>query len=168
MPTAIEENLVKGNAVYAETFKAGELPLLPSGKYAVVTCMDSRIFPSTAFAVKLGSAHIIRNAGGSVREAFRSLVISQQMLKTEEVLIIKHTGCGMLTFDNAGARAAVAKNSGEEAAKEVADLDFLPFKDLEQAVRDDVEWLKAKKIESGVRVSGWIYEVETGKVRKVA
>lgn len=167
MTSAVEQNLVEGNRAYSSTFKDGHLALPPSQKYAVVTCMDARIDPAAAFSIPLGAAHVIRNAGGSVREAFRSLVISQQLLGTTDVLIIKHTGCGMLTFDNSTARGIVAKNKGEEAAKEVAELDFLPFPQLEQAVKDDVEWLKAKNVEEGIRVSGWVYEVETGKVRKV-
>lgn len=73
----------------------------------------------------------------------------------------------MLTFDNTAAREIVKKNKGDEAADEVADLDFLTFPDLEQAVRDDVEWLKGRKIEEGLKITGWVYEVETGKARKV-
>jgi carbonic anhydrase len=133
----------------------------------IVTCMDARIDPKSAFNIPLGAAHVIRNAGASAREAFRSLVISQQLLGTSEVLVVKHTGCGMLTFDNAAAREVVKSNKGEAAAKEVQDLDFLTFPDLEQAVRDDVEWLRNKKIEEGVTITGWVYEVETGKARKV-
>lgn len=129
--------------------------------------MDARIDPKGAFNIPLGAAHVIRNAGASARDAFRSLVISQQLLGTTEVLVVKHTGCGMLTFDNPTAKDIVKKNNGEAAAKEVEDLDFLPFPDLEQAVKDDVEWLKARKIEEGVKVTGWVYEVETGKARQV-
>lgn len=129
--------------------------------------MDARIDPTSAFNIPLGAAHVIRNAGASAQDAFRSLVISQQLLGTTEVLIVKHTGCGMLTFDNTAAREIVKKNKGDEAADEVADLDFLTFPDLEQAVRDDVEWLKGRKIEEGLKITGWVYEVETGKARKV-
>jgi carbonic anhydrase len=129
--------------------------------------MDARIDPKAAFGIPLGAAHVIRNAGGSVREAFRSLVISQQLLGTTDVLIVKHTGCGMLTFDNAAARGVVAKNKGDAAAKEVEDLEFLAFPDLEAEVKKDIEWIKSKNVESGINFSGWIYEVETGKVRKV-
>ncbi|KAL1608172.1 hypothetical protein SLS60_003111 [Paraconiothyrium brasiliense] len=111
--------------------------------------------------------HVIRNAGASARDAFRSLVISQQLLGTTEVLLVKHTGCGMLTFDNDTARGLVKKNKGDEAAKEVEDLDFLAFPELEEKVQDDVQWLKSKAVEEGVKVTGWIYEVETGRVRKV-
>jgi carbonic anhydrase len=134
---------------------------------STVTCMDARIDPARAFNIPLGSAHVIRNAGASAKDAFRSLVISQQLLGTTEVLVVKHTGCGMLTFDNEAAREVVRKNKGEEAVNEVQDLDFLTFPELEKAVSDDVEWLKSKKIEEGINFSGWVYEVETGKVRKV-
>ena len=129
--------------------------------------MDARIDPTRAFNIPLGAAHVIRNAGASARDGFRSLVISQQLLGTKEVLVVKHTGCGMLTFDNAAAKDVVRKNNSEEAAKEVEDLDFLPFPDLEQAVKDDVEWLKGKRLEEGVNISGWVYEVETGKANKI-
>lgn len=142
-------------------------PFTPTANKLLVTCMDARIDPKGAFYIPLGAAHVIRNAGASTRDAFRSLVISQQLLGTTEVLVVKHTGCGMLTFDNATAKDIVKKNKGEAAAKEVEDLDFLPFPDLEQAVKDDVEWLKSRNIEEGIKVTGWIYEVETGKARQV-
>jgi len=129
--------------------------------------MDARIDPAAAFNIPLGAAHVIRNAGASAKAAFRDLVISQQLLGTTEVLVIKHTGCGMLTFQNEDARGVVKKNKGEKAAQEVADLDFLPFPDLDDEVKKDVEWLKGKAVEEGITVSGWVYEVETGKVRNV-
>lgn len=98
----------------------------------------------------------------------RSLIISEQLLGTKEIHIIKHTGCGMLTFKNEDARAVVEKNLGAEAGSAVSELDFLPFPSLEAAVSDDVKWLKAQKtIPDDVTISGWIYEVETGKVRAV-
>jgi carbonic anhydrase len=129
--------------------------------------MDARIDPSAAFGIPLGAAHVIRNAGGSARDAFRSLVISQQLLGTTEVLVVKHTGCGMLTFDNETAKGLVKKNKGAAAAKEVENMDFLTFPDLEAKVKEDVAWLKSTAIEEGVNITGWVYEVETGKARKV-
>lgn len=141
---------------------AWSLILLP-----LVTCMDARIDPAAAFGIPLGAAHVIRNAGASARDAFRSIVISQQLLGTTEVLVVKHTGCGMLTFDNATAKRLVKEQKGDEAAKEVEDLDFLTFPDLEAEVKKDVEWLQGKAVEKGIRFTGWIYEVETGKARKV-
>jgi carbonic anhydrase len=129
--------------------------------------MDARIDPTSAFGIPLGAAHVIRNAGASARDAFRSIVISQQLLGTTEVLVVKHTGCGMLTFDNETAKGLVKKNKGEAAAKEVADIDFLTFPDLEAEVKKDVSWLRSKAVEEGIKFTGWIYEVETGKARKV-
>jgi carbonic anhydrase len=130
--------------------------------------MDARIDPAAAFGISLGDAHVIRNAGAVAKDSLRSLVISEQLLGTQEILLVKHTGCGMLTFKNEDAHAIVAKNLGAEATKELEGLDFLPFPDLEQAVKDDVEYLKGSKaIPSNVTISGWVYEVETGKVKQV-
>jgi carbonic anhydrase len=132
--------------------------------------MDARIDPSSAYGISLGDAHVIRNAGGNARDALRSLVISEQLLGTEEILLIKHTGCGMLTFKNEGAVGIVRNNLGEEAVKELGGFggDFQPFPDLEGAVRGDVEFLRGSKlIPEKIRISGWVYEVETGKVRSV-
>jgi carbonic anhydrase len=98
------------------------------------------------------------------------LVISEQLLGTEEILLIKHTGCGMLTFKNEDAAGIVRKNLGEEATAELAAFkgDFLPFPDLDGAVKDDVEFLKGSKlIPEKIKISGWVYEVETGKVTSV-
>ncbi|KAF1995354.1 carbonic anhydrase [Amniculicola lignicola CBS 123094] len=160
-------NLEEGNPKYAESFTQGHLALPPSQRYTVITCMDARIDPTSAFNIPLGAAHVIRNAGASVKDAFRSIVISQQLLGTHEVLVVKHTGCGMLTFTNDDAHGLVTKNKGEEGAAEIKDLDFLTFPDLEAEVKKDVQWLKGKKLEEGVNISGFVYEVETGKVRKV-
>ena len=130
--------------------------------------MDARIDPAAAFGISLGDAHVIRNAGGNARDALRSLVISEQLLGTNEILLIKHTGCGMLTFKNEDAHAVVEKNLGDEGKKELSGLDFQPFPDLEKGLEDDVKYLKASKaIPDSVTVSGWVYEVETGKVKSV-
>ena len=130
--------------------------------------MDARIDPATAFGISLGDAHVIRNAGGSAREALRSLVISQQLLGTKEVLLIKHTGCGMLTFNNEAGHQVVQQNLGGSGAQAISGLDFLTFPDLDEGVKDDVAFLKANKaIAPDVDVSGWVYEVETGKARRV-
>ncbi|PSS27753.1 hypothetical protein M430DRAFT_93901 [Amorphotheca resinae ATCC 22711] len=169
-PTPIQENLVTSNQTYASSFKDGHLALPPAKKYAVVTCMDARIDPAAAYGISLGDAHVIRNAGGNARDALRSLVISEQLLGTQEILLIKHTGCGMLTFKNEDAAGLVRKNLGEEAVGELAAFagDFQPFAELDEAVKTDVAFLKASKlIPETVTISGWVYEVETGKVRSV-
>ncbi|KAH7417200.1 beta carbonic anhydrase clade D [Cadophora sp. MPI-SDFR-AT-0126] len=169
-PTPIQENLVSSNKAYAASFNQGHLALPPAKKYAVVTCMDARIDPASAYGISLGDAHVIRNAGGNARDALRSLVISEQLLGTQEIILVKHTGCGMLTFKNEDAAGLVTKNLGEEAAAELAAFkgDFQAFPDLEAAVKDDVEFLKGSKlIPDSVTISGWVYEVETGKVKSV-
>lgn len=136
--------------------------------YATVTCMDARIDPAAALGISLGDAHVVRNAGASAADALRSIIISQQLLGTREVVLIKHTGCGMLTFTTDVARAVVRENLGGEAGEEVARLDFLPFADLEEAVRRDVAFLKGSRLLSDeIVLSGWVYEVESGKVRQV-
>ncbi|KAH6622055.1 carbonic anhydrase [Boeremia exigua] len=167
MSTNGTQNLEQGNRAYVAEFTHGDLALPPSQKYAILTCMDARIDPAAAFGIPLGAAHVIRNAGGSARDAFRSIVISQQLLGTTEVLVVKHTGCGMLTFDNETAKGLVKKNKGDLAAKEVENIDFLTFPDLEAKVKEDVEWLKGTAVEEGIRITGWVYEVETGRARQV-
>ncbi|KAI9797284.1 MAG: hypothetical protein M1833_005580 [Piccolia ochrophora] len=169
MTTQVQKDLLANNSSYAKQFDKGDLALPPAKGYLVVTCMDARIDPSAALGIELGDAHVIRNAGGSAREALRSIIISQQLLGTKEVVLVKHTGCGMLTFKNADALAVVEKNLGEEAAKEVEGLDFLPFPELDQAVKDDISYLRASKaVPDGIKFSGFVYDVSTGRVREVA
>ncbi len=130
--------------------------------------MDARLDPAAAFGIGPGDAHVVRNAGGAARDALRSLVVSQQLLGTREVLVVKHTECGMLTFGNADARALVAANLGPAAADLLRGLDFLPFADPDAEVRADVAFLAASPaIPDHVALSGWVYEVATGRVRKV-
>ena len=136
--------------------------------------MDARIDPSAAYSLPLGSAHVIRNAGGSARDALRSLVISNHALGTEEVLIIKHTRCGLLGPANATnemVRGVVRTNlglkDGEDA--ELEEYDFEPIADLEERVRDDVVWFRGHKwtTKEKIRLTGWVHDTDTGVVRKV-
>ncbi|KAI1772178.1 carbonate dehydratase [Hypoxylon cercidicola] len=169
MTSATQKNLIDKNAEYASKFTQGHLALPPTKQYLVLTCMDARIDPAAAFGINLGDAHVIRNAGASARDAQRSIIISEQLLGTKEIILVKHTGCGMLTFSNEDAHGLVKKNLGPGAAAEIATLDFLTFSDLEDAVREDIGFLKTSAtVPNDVTVSGWVYEVETGKVRQVA
>lgn len=150
--------------------------------------MDARIDPAAAFGISLGDAHVIRNAGADASDALRSIVISQQLLGTREILLVKHTGCGMLTFTNEQAHALAEENLVGDVAAAAADgdqstvdiglkvrqalrselADFRPFPQLEESVRGDVKWLNEHVlVTSGIPISGWVYEVETGKVRRV-
>src|SRR3954454_10146867 len=128
-------DILTANADYAAKFDKGHLPLPPARGVAIVACMDARIVPAGALGLAEGDAHVIRNAGGRASaDAIRSLAISQQLLGTREVVIIHHTDCGMLTFSNDQLRDKLKAELGADASG----IDFLPFSDLEQSVRDDV------------------------------
>jgi carbonic anhydrase len=161
--TAIDA-LIENNARYARSFRDSELQAPPRRPVAVVTCMDARLLPSRFFGLKEGDAHIIRNAGGSAREALRSLVISQRMMGTREVAVVKHTDCGMLRATNRDIRRKVAQDLNADASE----IDFLTFRSLEQAVRDDVRLLaESPLIDDEVVVRGFIYDVTSGLVSEI-
>ncbi|KAI1494930.1 carbonic anhydrase [Biscogniauxia mediterranea] len=130
--------------------------------------MDARIDPAAAFGIAPGDAHVVRNAGASARDALRSVLVSQLLLGTREVLLVKHTGCGMLTFGNEDARRLLAQHRNPGDA--LAGLDFLPFADLDAAVREDVDFLRSADdaaADPQIPVTGWVYDVQTGRVRQV-
>lgn len=110
--SAIQQNLRESNQKYVSSFDKGHLALPPAKKYLVLTCMDARIDPAAAFGIELGDAHVIRNAGANAADSLRSIVISEQLLGTGEIFLVKHTGCGMLTFQNNDAYELVKKNLG--------------------------------------------------------
>jgi carbonic anhydrase len=159
------DEFLTANTKYAEAFDRGDLPMPPARHVAIVTCMDARLHPEKFLGLDVGDAHVIRNAGGRVSEdALRSLVISEQLLGTTEIVVIHHTDCGMLTFTNEQLAAKVQQELGVD----VSGRDFLPFSDLEQSVRDDVEIVRSSPlIPSDIPVSGAIYDVRTGKVHEV-
>jgi carbonic anhydrase len=155
----------QSNSSYAATFDKGNLPMPPGRKVAVITCMDARLDPAKFLGLEEGDAHVIRNAGGRADEdALRSLIISQQLLGTNEVVVIHHTDCGMLTFSNEELQARLADRFGTRAD----DIDFLPFSDLAQSVRDDVATIRESPfVAEDVKVSGFIYDVRSGRIQAV-
>ncbi|KAF1826541.1 carbonic anhydrase [Dissoconium aciculare CBS 342.82] len=164
--TAIQQNISASSEKYSSEFTKGNLALPPAKKYLVVTCMDARIDPAAAFGIDLGDAHVIRNAGGNAKDALRSILISQHLLGTREIILVKHTDCGMLTFTNADALQVVAGNVG--AGVLTSTFDFQPFPDLQQGVKDDVAWLKSHSaLVRDIEISGWVYDVRTGKTTQV-
>ena len=160
------DEFVEANREYAASFDRGDAPAPPARKVAVVTCMDARLHPEDFLGLEVGDAHVIRNAGGRVSEdAIRSLVISERLLGTEEIVVIHHTDCGMLTFQNEDLTAKIKEDLGVDTTGR----DFLPFSNLEQSVRDDVEVLRnSNLIPDDIQVTGAIYDVETGEIREVA
>ena len=158
------DELLQANEAYARTFDRGDLPLPPSRRIAILTCMDARILPSRALGLEEGDAHVIRNAGGRARDALRSLIISQRLLGTREIAVIHHTDCGMLTFSNRDLREKVKEDLGSDTGE----FDFLPFQDLEGSVREDVEFLTATQLlDPSTLIRGFIYDVRTGKLTEV-
>lgn len=161
---AVRDELLQANREYASEFDKGDLPMLPGRGIAIVTCMDARIDPAKALGLEEGDAHVIRNAGGLVNdETLRSLCISHNLLGTEEAMVIAHTDCGMLTFSNDDIRAKVEAEKGTDAS----DVDFQPFGDLEESVRQSVAKAQSSPLIDGVTVSGWIYDVRSGELREV-
>ena len=159
------DELLANNEAYARAFDKGDLPLAPAKKIAIVACMDARLNVYAALGLGEGDAHVIRNAGGVVTDdEIRSLAISQRLLGTEEVLLIRHTDCGMLTFDDDEFKAAIEQEVGikPEWAAEA-------FSDLEADVRQSIARIKASPfISRKDSIRGFIYEVRTGRLREVA
>ncbi len=161
---SVTDELLKNNEAYAEGFDKGDLPMPPSRKVAVVACMDARLVVSRILGLDEGEAHIIRNAGGVVTDdEIRSLAISQRLLGTEEIILIHHTDCGMLTFTDEEFRQQIADDTGmkPEWASEA-------FTDLDADVRQSVARIKESPfVPKTDAVRGFIYEVESGRLREV-
>jgi carbonic anhydrase len=162
---SIMDRFRKRNEKFATDFDKGDKALPPTQRLEVLTCMDARLHPETFLGLEIGDAHVIRNAGGRASDdALRSLIISSRLLGTQEYAVIHHTDCGMLTFSNDDLRGKLAADTGRDASH----MDFLPFSDVEESVRDDVRRIRDNPfIPADVEVSGWVYDVKTGKVREV-
>ena len=162
---SVTDELLKNAEAYAAEFAKGDLPLPPARKIAIVACMDARLLPSKLLGLEEGDAHVIRNAGGVVTDdEIRSLAISQRLLGTEEIVLIHHTDCGMLTFTDDDFKRQVQDDTGikpEWAAES--------FTDLDEDVRQSAARIKASPfIPNRENVRGFVYEVESGKLREVS
>ena len=159
------DELLRNNERYANSFDKGDLPMPPAKQIAIVTCMDARLSPYVMLGLSEGDAHVIRNAGGVITDdEIRSLMISQRLLGTREVMLIHHTDCGMLTFSDEELR--------EQIQQEVGIKPHFPletFADLEEDVRQSIKRIEASPfIPHKDSVRGFIYEVETGHLREVS
>jgi carbonic anhydrase len=161
---SVTDELVANNQAYAAQFDKGDLPLPPGRKVAVVACMDARLNPHGILGLHEGDAHVIRNAGGVVTDdEIRSLSISQRLLGTEEIILIHHTDCGMLTFTDDEFKRSIQEDTGikPEWAAEA-------FPDLDEDVRQSIARIKASPfIPNKDSVRGFVYEVESGRLREV-
>jgi carbonic anhydrase len=161
---SVTDELLENNSAYAASFDKGDLPLPPAKKVAVLACMDARLNPYGALGLQEGDAHVIRNASGVVTDdEIRSLAISQRLLGTEEIILIRHTDCGMLTFTDDEFKRSIQEEVGikpEWAAESFADLD--------EDVRQSIARIQASPfIPRKDSVRGFVYDVTTGKLREV-
>ena len=161
---SVTDALLRNNHRYAATFDKGDLPLPPGRKTAVVACMDARLDPARVLGLEEGDAHVIRNAGGVVSDdAIRSLTISQRLLGTEEIILIHHTDCGMLTFSDAELKSLIEADTGIRPP-----FALEAFGDPDEDVRQSIKRIKASPfVPLTKKVRGFVYEVETGKLREV-
>ena len=161
---SVTDELLGNAQSYADGFDKGPLPLPPARKVAVVACMDARLDPQKVLGLAEGDAHVIRNAGGVVTDdAIRSLAISQRLLGTEEIVLIHHSDCGMLTFSDDEFRRSIQEDVGvkPEWAAEA-------FPDLEEDVRQSIARIEASPfIPRKDSVRGFVYHVESGSLSEV-
>jgi carbonic anhydrase len=156
--------LLVNNESYAASFDCGALPSPPARKLAIVACMDARLNVYAALGLEEGDAHVLRNAGGVITDdTIRSLAISQRLLGTEEIMLIHHTRCGMLTFSDDEFIAQLENDTGSRPLWAVETFD-----DLDQNVRDSIARIKASPFIGRTDViRGFVYECETGRLRAV-
>jgi carbonic anhydrase len=159
------DEFLANNENYVASFDKGDLPLPPAKKVAVIACMDARLSVYGMLGLTEGDAHVIRNAGGVVTDdEIRSLAISQRLLGTEEIILIHHTDCGMLTFTDDEFKAAIEKDTGIKPAWAAE-----AFPDLDADVRQSIARIKASPfIPHTDSVRGFVYEVESGRLREVS
>ena len=159
------DDLLERNARYAEAFDLGSLPIPPARGLAVVACMDARLDVHALLGLELGDAHVIRNAGGVVSEdAIRSLVISQRLLGTSEIILIHHTDCGMLTFRDDDVKDRIEADTGLRPS-----FALEAFGDLEGDVRQSVARIQSSPfIPRTEQVRGFVYDCSTGRLNEVS
>ena len=161
---SVTDELLRNNETYAESFDKGDLPLPPARGVAVVACMDARLDVHKILGLQEGDAHVIRNAGGVITDdEIRSLAISQRLLGTREIILIHHTDCGMLTFTDEELKQQIHEEVGMKPH-----FSMESFSDLEEDVRQSMRRIQANPfIPHTESVRGFIYEVETGRLREV-
>ena len=158
------DSYLANNATYAAGFEKAGLPIPPAKQIAIVACMDARLETGALLGLAVGDAHVIRNAGGVVTDdVIRSLTISQRLLGTREIMLIHHTDCGMLTFTDRDLKESICKDTGIRPP-----FAMEAFSDLDDDVRQSIARIEASPfIEHKQAVRGFVYEIETGRLREV-
>lgn len=144
-----------------ERFAARFVPRpTPAPTVAVLLCMDARINPIRALGLPYGSAHIMRNAGGRVQDALRSIAVSQAIFGTRELAIIHHTECGMAMVSDHDIASRL-----REAGQDPGETTFLTFRGLEQSLSEDVETYRGSPlVRQDIVLRTFIYDVATGRL----
>lgn len=160
----VTNELVGNNEIYASNFAKGHLQMPPAKKVAIVACMDARLETGVLLGLAEGDAHVIRNAGGVVTDdVIRSLAISQRLLGTREIMLIHHTDCGMLTFEDREFKQQIMNETGIKPPFSMESFED-PVLDVRQSI---ARIIASPYIPHKDQVSGFIYEVETGQLRKI-
>ncbi len=161
---SVTNELLTANGSYAENFTKGGKPMPPAKKVAIVACMDARIETGRLLGLEEGDAHVIRNAGGVVTDdVIRSLAISQRLLGTTEIVLIHHTDCGMLTFKDDGLKSQIEEDTGLRPP-----FALEAFSDPEDDVRQSIRRIQSSPfVPQKDKIRGFVYEVETGRLREV-
>ena len=158
------DHFLANNARYAESFDKGDLPIPPAKRTAIVACMDARIDTGRLLGIDEGDAHVIRNAGGVVTDdVLRSLVISQRLLGTEEIILIHHTDCGMVTFTDDEVKSQIEADTGIRPS-----FALEAFPDVDEDVRQSIRRIRANPfIPVKDKIRGFVYDVKTGRLNEV-
>ncbi len=155
----------RANDVYAQSFAKGGLPIRARTDVTIITCVDSRVDPAHFLTLDEGAAYVFRSSGGRVTDDFIRTVLITQLLGCRRYMVIHHTDCGLNQFTNEGLRDRIQKELGLDASQ----VDFLPYDNLEQSVRDDVARLRnSSAMRKDVSVTGHVYDVKSGRMREVA
>ncbi|MDQ2789076.1 MAG: carbonic anhydrase [Actinomycetota bacterium] len=160
---SVTDDLLANNARYAGSF-SGPLPMPPGKHVAVVACMDARLDVYRILGLNEGEAHVIRNAGGVITDdEIRSLAISQRLLGTQEIILIHHTDCGMLTFTDDQFKKSIQDETGIKPAWGAE-----AFPDLDEDVRQSIARIKASPfVPHQNQIRGFVFDVATGKLNEV-
>lgn len=161
---SVADELIRNNEIYARSFAKGDLKAPPARHLAVLTCMDARLDVHKILGLNEGDAHVIRNAGGvATDDAIRSLLISQRLLGTNEIIVIHHTDCGMLTFNDDELKRKIESEVGIRPP-----FALEAFADLEEDVKQSIARIQASPfIPHKSSLRGFVYDVHSGRLDEV-